>query len=295
MEAGPNTGTVTDTGYTATSPRLDYRVNFNRTGVHYVWLRTNAPSGADNSGHVGLDGAVVSTAERMEGGSTTGWSWERYQIGGARSQVNIASAGLHTLNVWMREDGYRIDKIVLTTNINWSPSGTGPVESPQTGGALVSNVSATSGRTYTLDTSGIAVGKTVYTDRGYTYTNVPSSVAGAQFIQTANDDKTSTASNLLSFELGQTADVYVAYDVRATALPTWLSTWTDTGETLIGSNGDTLRLYRKRYDAGTVSLGGNLAAGASGDHPERGESGGLPVFDIPNTPQYPRGSLNGMS
>jgi hypothetical protein len=166
----------------------------------------------------------------------------------------------------MREDGVRVDKIVLTTNANWGPSGAGPAESPRTAAALVSNVSATSGRTYTLDDTGIAAGKAVYTDRSYTYSTVPTSVAGAQYIRTANDDKTSTAANLLSFELGQAADVYVAYDVRASSLPDWLDdgTWFNTGENLVGSNGDTLRLYRKRYDAGTVWLGGNLATGAAG-------------------------------
>jgi hypothetical protein len=91
---------------------------------------------------------------------------------------------------------------------------------------------------------------------------VPPSVAGAQYIRTANDDKTSTATNLLSFDLGQAADVYVAYDIRATSLPDWLDGWTDTGENLV--YGDTLRLYKKHFSAGTVWLGGNLAPGASG-------------------------------
>jgi hypothetical protein len=159
----------------------------------------------------------------------------------------------------------RVDKVLLTTDPSWSPgTGTGPAESPRSG-ALVSNVSATSGLTYTLDTTGVAVGKAVYTDRNYTYITVPASVAGAQFILTANDDKNSVAADLLRFDLGQAADVYVAYDTRATSRPAWLDgTWTDTGQSLETSIHDLLRLYRKRFNAGSVSLGGNLASPAAG-------------------------------
>jgi hypothetical protein len=263
LEASPNIGNTRSTDYATNAPRLDYSINFNKTGTHYVWVRMSSPSGTDDSIHVGLDGAAPITSQHMTGGSATAWSWERYTFNQGRALFDVAApGGVHTLNVWMREDGVRIDKIVLTTNINYSPTGNGPAESPRTSGVLVSNVSATSGRTYTLDTSGIAVGKNVYTDRTYTYSSVPASVAGAQYIKTANDDKTSTATNLLSFDLGQAADVYVAYDIRATSLPDWLAGWTDTGENLV--YGDTLRLYKKHFSAGTVWLGGNLAAGASG-------------------------------
>jgi len=54
--------------------------------------------------------------------------------GGSNVTVNIPSTGIHTLNLWMREDGARIDRILLTTDINFSPSGTGPSESPPAGG-----------------------------------------------------------------------------------------------------------------------------------------------------------------
>ncbi len=36
---------------------------------------------------------------------------------------------MRTVNVWVQEDGIFIDKIVLTTNSSYTPSGTGPAES----------------------------------------------------------------------------------------------------------------------------------------------------------------------
>ena len=47
---------------------------------------------------------------------------------GVVATINVTSTGPHTLNVWMREDGLELDKIVLTTDINFTPTGTGPAE-----------------------------------------------------------------------------------------------------------------------------------------------------------------------
>jgi hypothetical protein len=37
LQATPNSGAIRDTGYAASSPRVDFPVNFVRTGIHYVW------------------------------------------------------------------------------------------------------------------------------------------------------------------------------------------------------------------------------------------------------------------
>ncbi|NJM14463.1 MAG: carbohydrate-binding protein [Bacteroidales bacterium] len=51
--------------------------------------------------------------------------------------VDITSPGAHVLNIWMREDGSNIDKIVVTTNASYVPSGNGPSESPRGGGVII--------------------------------------------------------------------------------------------------------------------------------------------------------------
>jgi ELWxxDGT repeat protein len=125
MKVNPNTGTTITTNVANTSPRLDYRINFNKTGVHYVWIRGLAASTADDTVHVGLEGVLPSTSDNMNGfGSSLKWS--KSTLDGAVATINVTSVGVHTLNLWMREDGFVADKIVLTKNSSYVPSGSGP-------------------------------------------------------------------------------------------------------------------------------------------------------------------------
>jgi hypothetical protein len=108
----------------------------------------------------------------------------------------------------------------------------------------------------------------VHTDRNYTHTSVPGSVQGSTFIRTANDDKSASNTSFLSFSVNRDVKVYVAYDVRGTpggggALPNWLRGWSEAGPTL-GTTDVAHRLYSMDFVAGTVTLGGNMAAGATG-------------------------------
>lgn len=50
---------------------------------------------------------------------------------GVPATVNVATTGVHVVNVWMREDGFVFDKLLLTTNSSVVPSGSGPLESPR--------------------------------------------------------------------------------------------------------------------------------------------------------------------
>ena len=129
VQSLPNNSTNINSGYTSSSPRMDYPVNFTRSGVHYVWIRGQGPSNKDDSLHVGLNGAAVSTADRITY-FTTAWTWSKGTMDGAVAQINIPSAGVHTINVWMREDGMIGDKLVLTPSAGYTPTGTGPAESP---------------------------------------------------------------------------------------------------------------------------------------------------------------------
>jgi DNA-binding sugar fermentation-stimulating protein len=131
MQAGPDTGSNTDTGYVNNSPRLDFNVDFVKTGTHYIWIRGYKTDGTDDSCHIGLDGQAVSSADRIaRWADINQWLWSSTtRDGDSRATFNAGSKGVHTVNVWMREDGFRIDKIVLTTNPNYVPTSVGPVES----------------------------------------------------------------------------------------------------------------------------------------------------------------------
>ncbi len=109
-------------------PRLDYQVEFTQTGTHYVWIRALAYSVAGDSLYVSIDGGTSDLA-LLSNMSTDGqtWTWTNNAWGGAET-INVTSTGVHTINVWMRESGVVLDKIVLTTNSGYTPSGTGPAE-----------------------------------------------------------------------------------------------------------------------------------------------------------------------
>ena len=130
MRSLPDSGTNVNTGYVTGSPRLDYKVNFTKTGTHYVWLRAHTDGGGgDDSAHSGLDGAVIATADRISVGSTATWVWTNtaYQdTDPPRIIFDVKTTGLHTFNLWMREDGGIFDKVVLTTNPSYTPTGMGP-------------------------------------------------------------------------------------------------------------------------------------------------------------------------
>jgi len=126
LKAIPNIGTNNNTAYAANSPRLDYEINFVKTGVHYVWVRGLGATFSDDSLHVGLDGVAPPTSEHISNFFTTlGWSYTR--IGGAVATIDVPSVGTHTLNVWMREDGTVFDKLILTTNSNYVPEAAGAI------------------------------------------------------------------------------------------------------------------------------------------------------------------------
>ncbi len=135
LQAQSNSGLpmTIDTGYTTMSPRLDYRINFARTGTHYVWLRGLGTSGNDDSAHVGLDGGALTTSDRMRGFGTT-WKWSMATMDGPVATIQVGAPGIHTLNVWMREDGFALDKLLVTTSGSYVPTGTGPAESARLSG-----------------------------------------------------------------------------------------------------------------------------------------------------------------
>ncbi len=128
MRAMPTNGISYNTGYAANSPRMDYSVNFDRAGVHYIVARGIGENSGDDSFHAGINGAENTTADRITGfnRNTPGWSGNTLDfVTGVlqRAWFDVPSAGEHTVNIWMREDGLAIDKFILTTNPDFIPEG----------------------------------------------------------------------------------------------------------------------------------------------------------------------------
>ena len=122
MQAAPNIGASRAPNH---SPRLDYKVRFVKPGIHYVWIRGFAQTAGDDTLHVGLDGLP---SARLTG-LRPNFTWSKNALGGGVATIFVATPGVHTLNLWMQEDGAVIDKIVLTTSAAYRPTGIGPAES----------------------------------------------------------------------------------------------------------------------------------------------------------------------
>ncbi|WNM59121.1 FG-GAP-like repeat-containing protein [Candidatus Nitrospira allomarina] len=142
-----------------------------------------------------------------------------------------------------------------------SSNSSGSSSPPPPSSLSISNLTVASGSAYSVSAVGLQAGGTVYRDRAYTFTSVPTSVQGAAYIQTANNDKAATTAAFLRFTVNQPVSVTVAYDVRLTPKPSWLSSFTDTGKNLVTSD-TTLHLYARAFPAGTITLGGNASGGS---------------------------------
>lgn len=159
MTANPNSNQYINSNYAVTSPELTYRVNFSNTGTYYVWLRGIGPSANDDSCHVGIDNNEVGSSDRITG-FTSGLNWTRSTIDGPIATIQVGTAGVHELNLWMREDGFSADKIVLTKSSSFTPTGGGPQESARSG--------ATSGN----PCDNVCTNPTKFTSSSYTSPNL---------------------------------------------------------------------------------------------------------------------------
>lgn len=130
MQATPDVGDLVKKNKVhINSPELTYDVDFSAGGTYYIWVRVHAEGNNDNSLHSGLNGSV--DAPNMETITTGGWAWTRLSTSGMVVSLDVPTAGMHTINVWMREDGIYIDKLLLTTDVAYVPTGIGPAESPR--------------------------------------------------------------------------------------------------------------------------------------------------------------------
>jgi len=107
---------------------LTYSVRFTSTGTYYAWVRILGPGGAANSIHAGYSGIPITYGLRGMEVNSSGWHWEEMAAGN-RVSFNVTTPGDHVFNLWMREDGTYVDKVVLTKNSGLTPTGIGPGQS----------------------------------------------------------------------------------------------------------------------------------------------------------------------
>ena len=115
-------GTPSSAFCTATPPvscGADMTFDFTVTvpGTYYVHFLVNSASSGRDSLHWGIDGSWLEdpNTDTVYGS----WVWETMGV-----QTGSLTAATHTLNVWMREGGQKIDKVVIDL------SATPPVDAP---------------------------------------------------------------------------------------------------------------------------------------------------------------------
>lgn len=114
------------------------------------------------------------------------------------------------------------------------------------------------------ETANITIGSEYYRDRLYKITNMPAMLQGQVGIKTDNNDKAETTDSWLTFNLNQSATIYVIYDGRATDYPAFMSDFTNTGLTVEVEDGSSpMKVFSKAYAAGPIVLGSNMQAPAA--------------------------------
>lgn len=145
----------------STAPELRFDVIFDKPGSYHVWVRGLSPDAYGNSVHVSLDGQEPSTAADMNAPASGygTWSWFRTRVTSPAARLEVPTAGLHTVHVYGREDGFVLDRILLTMNNATQPSGGGPAASPRDGGDTTAP--AVTRRSPAAGATGVPVGTTV--------------------------------------------------------------------------------------------------------------------------------------
>ena len=131
MVSDPDDGSFISSDITTTSPELEFDIDITTTGDYHLWVRMWAVNSSGNSVHVGMNGEIDAQSKGIQTQSIGSWVWVRLQRGATPLTYNVASAGINTFNLWMREDGTVIDKVLITTDGAFEPTGEGPAESPQ--------------------------------------------------------------------------------------------------------------------------------------------------------------------
>ncbi len=110
-------------------PMISYTVRFNTPGTYTLWARAYSTGTEDNGIHAGINDTWPESSQRLqwcEGKNK--WTWTSAQrvpdnhCGTPGTiTMEIAEAGLHTIQFSMREDGVAFDKWIMTTDTSLVP------------------------------------------------------------------------------------------------------------------------------------------------------------------------------
>jgi hypothetical protein len=122
IAVAPGTATA---GSPPSTGRATFSFSVSASGTYKVWGRVIAPTNADDSFWVRMDAGPWTNWNNIPVGST--WHWDDLHNGAAGNSLVTygLSAGTHTLTIAYREDGARLDKVLVTNDAGFVPAGAG--------------------------------------------------------------------------------------------------------------------------------------------------------------------------
>ena len=169
-EGSGNHTTVPDEGKV-----MWYDVNVTNGGDFFLWALVNAPDTGGDTAYVSVNGGA--DIQLTASGTPGTWNWVR--LSATASAIN---GGVNTLKVKVREDGLKIDKLVLTKSGSLTPSGITNTVQSCNGPAIPNAPTATPGNGQVALSWSAVTGATSYTVRWGTssgnYTSSQSGITG---------------------------------------------------------------------------------------------------------------------
>jgi hypothetical protein len=103
--------------------RASYAFTVAAAGSYRLWGRVIAPTTADDSFWVRIDGGNWVKWSSVALGAS--WHWDQVRDGD-HGNAPVVAAGSHTVQVAYREDGTQLDRLLLTDDASFVPAGMGP-------------------------------------------------------------------------------------------------------------------------------------------------------------------------
>jgi hypothetical protein len=92
------------------------RFHIPRAGPHNIWIRTIAPDSHSDSYFLCLDGEVIERPWHTEAvPQSQAWQWNKVRQG------KTLEAGNHVLEFRHRESGIKLDRVIITADLNYTP------------------------------------------------------------------------------------------------------------------------------------------------------------------------------
>lgn len=109
------------------TPRITYNIWLPSNTNYYVWVCAMGGHVDDDSLHITagnvpqVEPAIFATATDMTGYHSTNWVWQSARMNGFVPYLYFPR-GYNYINLHMRENGLRVDRILLTTSPSYNPT-----------------------------------------------------------------------------------------------------------------------------------------------------------------------------